>query len=65
MDGIPTAVWEGTFEMYGVTVNCYVLDNGMRIVNADDMAAMFDAMATSTELGDIEGFARWQKGTPQ
>lgn len=60
---VPTAVWEGTFRVFGVDVRCCVLSDGRKIISTDSMNALLDAMATGTaDAGDLEAFARWQRG---
>lgn len=58
---LPVAVWEGSFKIGNVTLRCAVLDNGMRVINAEDMHAIFDGTAEFT-AEDVEAFCRWQKG---
>ncbi len=62
---LPRAVWEGTFTLYGVPVRCAVLDNGQRVLHAEDVAALFAAMGQEDReypIGDVAAFSRWQKG---
>lgn len=66
---MPQAVWEGAFTIFGVKLKCYVLDDGRRILDADDVAALFDAMGdpkTEEECvafaGEIDRLAMWIKG---
>ena len=40
-DEIPTAVREDTIEICGATFRVYVLDNGQRVVDADDVNNFF------------------------
>ena len=63
-EDMPQTVWEGSFTIFGVEVKCYVLDDGQRIVDAESMAALIEAMDAPLveELGDIEEFAVWQGG---
>ena len=62
---IPQATWEGTFRLFGVTVKCYQLDNGQRIIDADSMNRLLAAMAEGTidplDNMDTEAFAKWQQ----
>jgi len=74
MSDIPKAIWEGVFPVFGVPLRCYVLDNGQRIINADDMDRLFEFMGTE-ECGagrtqkDIEmeliAFRNWQMSEVQ
>ncbi len=66
---IPAAVWEGEFTVFGVTVRCAVLDDGERVINAEDTHRLMKAMARpesrSTPKADFEQFARWISGADQ
>lgn len=63
---LPHAVWSGSFDIFGVTVKCHTLSNGKRIIEADSMAALLEAMGapgvTTVIDGDLEEFAKWQRG---
>ena len=64
-DKIPTAIWEGSFTIAGVKMRCYVLDNGQRIINADDVAAFFNGDALDTaqaDRNDMDELAAWLRG---
>lgn len=74
-ESIPRAIWEGTFKLFGVELRCYVLDDGARIINAEDVAKLFEQMESATYAGDmregetipldseeLQRFARWQRG---
>lgn len=41
-----------------------LLSNGQRIIEADSVNALLEAMANGTEVnpGDLDAFARWQRG---
>jgi hypothetical protein len=39
-DDLPEAVWEGSFQVFGVPVRAYILSDGRRILNADDVHAL-------------------------
>lgn len=41
---IPQVVHEGTQEIMGVTLRTYVLDDGRRIINADDFHKLMEVM---------------------
>lgn len=59
---LPTSIWSGSFRVYGVDVKCHVLDDGQRVIEADSVAALFEAMGTpGVEMGDVEEFVRWQR----
>ncbi len=63
---VPTATMAGTFEMCGVMLRCYVLEDGTRIIDAEDVVALFAAMESTDEGGitpeQAEEFARFCKG---
>lgn len=60
-DQIPVAVWTGSFRLFGLDVKCAVLDNGMRIIEADSIREIFHAVESGIDPGDITDFARWQQ----
>ena len=63
MSEIPQSVWSGTFTIFGVEVKCHCLDDGSRIIEADSMEELMEAMEAPDEpLGDIEAFMRWNDG---
>lgn len=43
-DDIPTATHESVQEFFGVKVRTYVLDDGRRIINADDFHKLMETM---------------------
>lgn len=63
---IPKAIAEGSFRLFGVTVRAYVLDDGQRILNAEDVAALLAAMAnpTAAELdeSEVRRYSEFMKG---
>jgi hypothetical protein len=62
--GTPVSVWSGEMTLLGVTLHLHVLDDGTRIVEAQDMAALVEAMGRGgpVDEGEIAAFARWQRG---
>ena len=65
IQNIPVAVWSGTFTLLGVTLKCHVLDTGQRIIDADSVALLFDALADPKAVIDhdeLAEFARWRAG---
>lgn len=44
-DGLPYATHEGSIEILGCTIRVFQLNDGMRIVNADDVKAFFGGEA--------------------
>jgi hypothetical protein len=63
-DTTPKSVWSGTFRIFGVDVRCHVLDDGQRIIEADSVAELIEAMEApdNRDIGDIENFHKWQDG---
>jgi hypothetical protein len=63
-DELPAVVSESSFRLFGVDVRCYVLDNGQRIINADDFHAMMRAMGAGVfaDPNDIAAFTKWRMG---
>lgn len=64
---IPTAVWEGTFIVFGVTIHCYVLDDGRRIIEAESFKNLMDALyhGDASRNKALEDLCRWIKGVDQ
>ena len=66
MERIPESIWSGSFKLFGVDVKCHTLDNGERIIEADSVHDLIEAM----ELGfvpdaeQLAEFARWRSGKP-
>lgn len=67
MEHLPTAVSSSEITLFGVTLHCHVLDDGQRIIEAEDVSRLFAAMEnTEREQAQIEGleeFARFCRGT--
>lgn len=49
IDELPTATHEGKLTIAGITLHVYRLDDGRALIDADDMAAFFDAMGNGIE----------------
>lgn len=65
-DELPTAVWSGSFRLFGVEVRCHRLSDGRNIIEEESMERLLTAMASGTlEVGDVEAFSRFQAGLPQ
>jgi len=70
MSKMPSAISESTFTLLGVTLRCCVLDNGERIINAEDVEQLFEAMASPGTINgtskdvteEMEKFAKWRLG---
>lgn len=64
-EDIPTAVSEGSFIVGGVTLRTYMLSDGRRIINADDVAELFsDGLAAASE-DELRAFAAFVQGASQ
>ncbi len=50
IDDLPQATHEGKLTIGGLTMRVYRLDDGRAIINADDMAAFFDAMENGIQF---------------
>jgi hypothetical protein len=61
-DGLPESIWQGTFTVFGVELRCHVLCSGQRIIEADSMARLIEAMEAPGDkpVGDIEALYRWK-----
>ena len=64
MSELPTAIWEGSFTLFGVDVKCYVLEDGQRLIEAKSMENMIAAMALGVPLvmHKFDAFSLWQSG---
>lgn len=64
MAEIPVSVWQGEMTLLGVTLRLHVLDDGKRIVEAEDMAALLEAMEHGgpADGDEMAAFARWLRG---
>ena len=60
----PASVWQGEMTLLGVTLRLRVLDDGKRIVEAEDMAALLEAMehGAHADGDEMAAFARWLRG---
>lgn len=58
------AVSESTFQLFGVAVKCYVLDDGTRVIDRHSLQAVMNAMANGAPLDmeDLRKFSKWQQG---
>ena len=62
---VPTAVWRGTFVVFGVDVHCYILDDGQRIVEASSIEDLLGAVDARAEVEDdpvVVAFTSWLRG---
>ena len=49
MDDLPTAVWSGTFSIFGVELRCHTLSNGERVIDVDSVHAFTKALEAERE----------------
>jgi hypothetical protein len=65
--GTPVSVWQGEMTLLGVVLHLHVLDDGTRIIEAQDMAALLEAMERGGRADEDEmaTFARWLRGEAQ
>ena len=56
------SIWSGSFNLFGVDVKCHTLDDGQRIIEADSLEALLDAVAQPDICfeGDLAEFQRWR-----
>jgi hypothetical protein len=62
---LPSSIGVAEFELFGVTLRCHVLDNGQRVIEAEGMERLFEAMSEEPHVdvdAAMESFARWVKG---
>jgi hypothetical protein len=61
---LPHAIWSGSFHLFGVEVKCHTLSDGQRIIEADSMHKLLEAMGDGqvVEHDDLTEFAKWQRG---
>lgn len=43
-DNVPVGNWVGTLTIFGVDLRCYVLDDGRRVISAEDMGKLWGAI---------------------
>jgi hypothetical protein len=62
----PFVVAHGKLAMSGVSLRVYMLDDGSRVINADDVVLLFRVWASphgaDPTQDEIAAFAKWQKG---
>ena len=64
-EALPTAVWSGTFHLWGIDLKCHVLSDGRRIIEKESFEAFMDALADGMPVADdtdLMAFFRWQRG---
>jgi hypothetical protein len=60
----PKSIDHKVFTVFGIPVHCHTLDNGRRIVAADDITKLLDLMAVGfsdadVEASDLDCFVLW------
>lgn len=58
---IPQAIASDTLRIMGLDLTVHVLDNGQRVIDADDLARFFDALGDATEPFTEEDAVRLAK----
>lgn len=65
-EDVPVSIAQSTFKVFGVDVKCHVLDNGQRIIEADSMNQLLEAMhEPHNQEGDqtsIDALNAWCRG---
>lgn len=68
-DKLPTAIWQGEFTLLGKRLRVFTLDDGRRIIDADDTNDFLAAMTitgnagfTRADLAELERMRAWQQG---
>ena len=62
-DEIPKAVWSGTFSVGGIEMQCHVLDNGQRLIDAESMERFVSAAGSvSVDTDGVAALSRWLRG---
>ena len=54
MSEIPKAIHEEVIELCGVKLRCYQLDNGQRVIEQDDLTALFEVWESPGTLDMTE-----------
>ena len=65
MTKTPTAIWRGSFVLFGVEVKCHTLDDGQRIIEAESLYDLIQAIAnpgTDIDVEQVKAFAEWRNG---
>ena len=65
-EDIPSSIWSGTFNFFGIDVVCHVLSDGQRVIEQDSMhkiRAWLEGESTNNNIhGDIAEFAAFIRG---
>lgn len=46
-DGLPYATHEGVLDVDGIKLKCYILNNGQRVIDSDDVYSFLNSMVRS------------------
>ena len=61
----PHSVWQGSFHLFGVELQCHVLSDGQRIIEEDSMVDLLEAMKAPvdghSDAVKLAGFCKWLK----
>ena len=62
------SVWQGSFILFGVELQCHVLSNGQRIIEEDSMVDLIESMKApledTSEGAELAEFCEWLKERP-
>lgn len=64
-DDIPKAISESTLNLCGFSLRCYVLDNGQRVFNCEDVELLFSGLEGNQAVmdeADIDNLKRFLGG---
>ena len=50
MSDLPRSIWSGSFIVHGIKIECHVMSDGRRIVEADSMRKFIEAMDRLTVI---------------
>ena len=61
MTDIPTAIWSGSFNLFGVDIQCHTLSDGQRIIEAESVEKLIEGMAQGASISPatFEDFSKW------
>jgi hypothetical protein len=62
-DALPQAIATSEMTIGGITLRCHVLDDGRRVLEADGMDRLVEALeAGELDVQDADRLGRWMKG---
>lgn len=67
-EDLPVAIWSGTVRLFGIDLRCSVLDDGRRVILAEDAERLFAALEsgkppTRANNEALAAFMRWYHQT--